>query len=55
MSDEDLERARKAGEAAGKLLQQVEMLVKRVARLENGALAVLAGAAALWAKSKGLW
>ena len=49
MSDEELNRL------IGRLLAQIENMQKRVARMENAILAVLCSAAALWAKSQGLW
>lgn len=55
MSEDDLERIREAGEKMGRLLSTVEGLTKRVARLENGIIALLGALAAAYAKIKGLW
>lgn len=55
MTDEQEERIRRAGEAAGRLMTTVDNLAARVARLEAALLAVIGAIVAAWAKSKGLW
>ena len=61
MSEEDLEGIRKAGEQIGRILARLEGLAtddeairKRVARLENGILAALAGGTYFFLKSAGI-
>jgi hypothetical protein len=54
MSDDEIAEARRAGEEAGRIKFSTENNTKRIDRLERGALALVIGAAYLWAQSKGL-
>lgn len=54
MGDDDTDRARRDGEERGRMLATQANLEKRVARLENAILGLMAALGVAWAKLKGL-
>lgn len=55
MTQEDEDAWRRRGEEVGRMLATLENVTKRIARLENGVIAILTAIAALYLKSVGLW
>jgi hypothetical protein len=55
MSDDDTEKARKAGEEWGVFKAKLDNALTRIARMETAVLGVIGAVIAAWAKSKGLW
>jgi uncharacterized membrane protein YeaQ/YmgE (transglycosylase-associated protein family) len=55
MTEENEEKARKAGVEFGRMLASIDDLIARVGRLEKILLGLVGAIAAAWAKSKGLW
>lgn len=55
MTDKEIEEARREGKEHGEMRTDLDNLKRRTGRLENAILAVLTGAAGLWAKSMGFF